>query len=317
MALPTPPDAAVAVDAAAPDAMALPPPVPCVVSAWSEWSACSRPCGGGEQSRTRTVVRAPASGGADCPALREVQACNVAPPNACGGCSVLMPPPGQACGICGKAACAAPDRTTCDDPGRTCELLRATCGTAPDGCGGTLTCGGCVDPLTSCGSELACVCGKPSALYSPTGELETGKRAVSPDLKWFATADGVFAASTALVVWPLPLVKAFDWHPGAAGRFAQMEHFSPPLPTAVVTVYQLSPDGVAVTPVARTTSDASTTTWPGPPTASRSRSAPTAPAPPSRPSPPPPCPDRAAGARAPSAAAADLVEVVSRSAGSS
>ena len=50
------------------------------------------------------------------------------------------------------------------------------------------------------------------------GDLEPGKRAPSPDLKWFATATGIFATATAELVWPLAQVKGFDWHPGQSGR---------------------------------------------------------------------------------------------------
>ena len=51
--------------------------VDCVVSAWSAWSACSKPCGTGAQTRSRAVVQLPAGGGAACPALSATQACNV------------------------------------------------------------------------------------------------------------------------------------------------------------------------------------------------------------------------------------------------
>jgi hypothetical protein len=162
-----------------------------VVSAWSEWSACSQACGAGEQLRARTVVRPAANGGTACPALEEKRACNPT----------------------------------------------------------------CPDVLTSCAATQTCVCGKPSALYSPMGDLETGKRAPSPDLAWFATSSGIFATATAQRVWALDQAKGFDWHPSAGGRFAQMEHFSPPRPAAVVTVYQLSSDGRDVQPVAQATGD--------------------------------------------------------------
>jgi hypothetical protein len=51
-------------------------PVDCQVSAWNAWSACSKTCGGGTQTRTRTVTQQPANGGAACPALQEQQVCN-------------------------------------------------------------------------------------------------------------------------------------------------------------------------------------------------------------------------------------------------
>jgi hypothetical protein len=52
-------------------------PVDCVVSDWSEWSACSAVCGAGTQTRTRTVTTQPLRGGAACPSLDDTQACNV------------------------------------------------------------------------------------------------------------------------------------------------------------------------------------------------------------------------------------------------
>ena len=48
----------------------------CVVSNWSDWSSCSKTCGGGERSRTRTVTTEPKDGGAECPELTENGKCN-------------------------------------------------------------------------------------------------------------------------------------------------------------------------------------------------------------------------------------------------
>jgi outer membrane protein OmpA-like peptidoglycan-associated protein len=53
-----------------------PSPKDCQVSAWSDWSACSALCGGGTQTRTRTVTTQPADGGAVCPSLSESKSCN-------------------------------------------------------------------------------------------------------------------------------------------------------------------------------------------------------------------------------------------------
>ena len=51
--------------------------VDCVVSDWSTWSTCSATCGGGTQTRTRTVLTPPSNGGLACPAdFTETQACN-------------------------------------------------------------------------------------------------------------------------------------------------------------------------------------------------------------------------------------------------
>jgi hypothetical protein len=159
------------------------------------------------------------------------------------------------CDFTGCSSDAAPTPTAPRPACLTCQMLGATCGTTPDGCGGVLTCGSCSDALTTCGAELSCVCGRLTALFSPDGDLEPGRRAIAPDLRWYATAAGVFATTTGQMVWPLDQIKGFDWHPTASGRFAQMEHHDPDLPAAVVTVHQIFDEGRRVLPVARATSD--------------------------------------------------------------
>ncbi len=68
-------------------------PVDCVVSDWSAFSSCSATCGGGTQTRTRTVTTKPTFNGAACPPLTESQVCNTqgCPVNCVGswvGCNV-------------------------------------------------------------------------------------------------------------------------------------------------------------------------------------------------------------------------------------
>jgi hypothetical protein len=50
----------------------------CTVSVWTDWSECSEACMGGLQSRSRTILIPPYKGGSGCPALNELQQCNMA-----------------------------------------------------------------------------------------------------------------------------------------------------------------------------------------------------------------------------------------------
>ena len=50
--------------------------VDCQVSEWRPWGQCSRECGGGTQSRSRTIVVEPSSGGGQCPSLKDQKPCN-------------------------------------------------------------------------------------------------------------------------------------------------------------------------------------------------------------------------------------------------
>lgn len=60
--------------------------VDCVVTAWTDWGTCSEPCGGGTQTRARTITTPPSGGGLPCPNdLSENQPCNeqACPVSAC------------------------------------------------------------------------------------------------------------------------------------------------------------------------------------------------------------------------------------------
>jgi len=55
-------------------------PVDCVVGSWGEWGACNNPCKG-TKSRSRSVTRPAAYGGAACPALTTTEDCSSACPS--------------------------------------------------------------------------------------------------------------------------------------------------------------------------------------------------------------------------------------------
>jgi len=51
-------------------------PVNCVVNSWGAWSKCSKGCGGGLQTRSRSVKVQSKNGGQKCPAVSESKKCN-------------------------------------------------------------------------------------------------------------------------------------------------------------------------------------------------------------------------------------------------
>jgi hypothetical protein len=50
--------------------------VDCVVSDWPDYGVCSKPCGGGTQSRIRTIIKNKKGNGKACPILSEEKSCN-------------------------------------------------------------------------------------------------------------------------------------------------------------------------------------------------------------------------------------------------
>jgi hypothetical protein len=54
----------------------IPCPVQCGLSNWSPWGKCSKECGGGVQSQTRSLEVKPKNGGMACDALMQSQPCN-------------------------------------------------------------------------------------------------------------------------------------------------------------------------------------------------------------------------------------------------
>lgn len=53
-----------------------PCPVHCEVSAYSQWGSCSKSCGGGKRTRTRTITKEERNGGSRCPRLVDEESCN-------------------------------------------------------------------------------------------------------------------------------------------------------------------------------------------------------------------------------------------------
>jgi hypothetical protein len=54
-------------------------PIDCKVSSWSGHNACTERCGGGIQSKTRSVINTQNHFGSSCPSLKSVQLCNTHP----------------------------------------------------------------------------------------------------------------------------------------------------------------------------------------------------------------------------------------------
>ena len=92
-------------------------PAPCLVAAWTSWSACSISCAAtGSSSRSRTVVSAPVSGGSACPALDGQRSCGSPAPCPAGTHASLH--------VCPIGPLAQPVRCTHE---RTCHSRAEAC----------------------------------------------------------------------------------------------------------------------------------------------------------------------------------------------
>ena len=107
-------------------------PGSCVVSSWGEWGACSAYCGGGTQTRSRSVAQQPTNGGAGCPTLSDSRACN---DNKCGADTVES----GKCGACAGLS-AGPCRHTHDN---VCHDYYAGTSTCPSGSSPCVLCDAC------------------------------------------------------------------------------------------------------------------------------------------------------------------------------
>ena len=85
-------------------------PVDCVVSDWGDFSACSAACGGGTQTRTRSIVTLASCGGQGCPATVETQPCNAQACSSVGSCDAT-----QAAAFCSTVT-AVDDTQFCGRP---------------------------------------------------------------------------------------------------------------------------------------------------------------------------------------------------------
>lgn len=108
--------------------------VDCEVSEWSTFSGCSKECGGGEQTRTRTITQQSHNDGLVCPELSETIGCN---PDPCPIDGVL-----SSWSTCNKTCGPGMQFRTCDEPmyggnecigdlSRTCQIIECKEGEEP------------------------------------------------------------------------------------------------------------------------------------------------------------------------------------------
>jgi ficolin len=198
-----PTDAPTAAPTLAPTAAPTPAPVDCAVSAFRGYSACTEPCGGGVQSRSRTVAAQARHGGSACPTLSEEQNCNTQPcavdciatvhawiacSKSCGGGDQTRPVMVHTPSAHGGAACPAASQRMCN--AQACPTPAPTAAPTPaptaaptpaptpyiDPCEGKTKanwCHGHGTPKTK-GAVCACTCKRPYSGTRCTAWATTG-----------------------------------------------------------------------------------------------------------------------------------------------
>lgn len=152
--------------------------VDCVTGDWGEWSACSKNCGGGTQTRNRAAITQPNAGGKACDNLVETRPCNTEP---CPDCAFSWAPFGQ---------CVTKDPAT--GAGKKQSQLLVS---SPSGPGGAI----CPDPDSNIVDCVNCV----FSPWNPDGELAavacnqtTGKKTQSRTITVPASGGGTCTEPT-------------------------------------------------------------------------------------------------------------------------
>ena len=120
--------------------------VDCLMGDWGEWSACSKNCGGGVQTRNRSIITPSNTGGKACGETVETRPCNT---NPCPDCAFSWTPFGQ---------CTNSDPVTGKGK-KQAQLIVSS----PSGPGGST----CPDPNSNIEDCVNCV----FSPWSPAGEL--------------------------------------------------------------------------------------------------------------------------------------------------